>query len=159
MKELPLAVAISALIKDNKILLIKREKGDYIGLWGLPGGKIERNEHLSEAAVREIFEESGVESEFKNHLGFVSEHLMENGKIIEHFLLHICELEPKTTETLDTDEGKVAWFDLNQLSEMKDKIIPSDFPIIEKIVKNKEKNYFNCILEKKGEIYFLRMFE
>jgi len=39
MKELPLAVAISALIKDNQILLIKRLKGDYVGLLGLPGGK------------------------------------------------------------------------------------------------------------------------
>ena len=42
MKELPLAVAISALIKDNQILLIKRLKGDYVGLLGLPGGKIEK---------------------------------------------------------------------------------------------------------------------
>ena len=42
MKELPLAVAISALIKDNKILLIKRLRGDYVGLLGLPGGKIEK---------------------------------------------------------------------------------------------------------------------
>ena len=42
MKELPLAVVITALVKDNKILLIKRMKGDYVGLLGLPGGKIEK---------------------------------------------------------------------------------------------------------------------
>jgi ADP-ribose pyrophosphatase YjhB (NUDIX family) len=159
MKELPLAVAISALIKDNKILLIKRVRGDYIGLLGLPGGKIEKNEHLSEAAVREILEESGIESNFKNHLGFVSEHLIENNTVLQHLLLHICELEPLTTNILNDSEGKLAWFNLDNLQNIKDQIIPSDFLIIEKIIKNKEKGYYNCILEKNGENYSLKKFD
>jgi len=159
MKEIPLAVAISALIKDNQILLIKRVRGDYVGLLGLPGGKIEKNEHLSEAAVREILEESGIESNFKNYSGLVSEHLIENGNILQHFLLHVCELEPKTTDILNDSEGKLAWFNLDELQNLKDKIIPSDFLIIEKIVKNREKRYYNCILEKNGDTYFLKKFE
>jgi len=159
MQENPLSVVISALIKNNQILLIKRIRGDYIGLWGLPGGKIEKEEHLSEAAKREILEESGIESCFKNYLGFVSEHLIENGKILQHFLLHICELEPKTTEILNDSEGKLDWFHLDYLPSFKEKIIPSDFLIIEKIVKNKEKKYYNCIIEKKGNIYLLKKFE
>lgn len=159
MKELPLAVVISALIKDNQILLIKRVRGDYIGFLGLPGGKIEKNEHLSEAAIREILEESGIESDFKNYLGIVSEHLIENRNVLQHFLLHICELEPKTTDILNDSEGKLAWFDLENLQNIKEKIIPSDFLIIEKIVKNREKGYYNCILEKNGDNHFLKKFE
>ncbi|RLJ02217.1 MAG: hypothetical protein DRP10_02010 [Candidatus Aenigmatarchaeota archaeon] len=155
----PLPVVISALVQNDKILLIKRIRGEYVGLFGLPGGKIEKEEHLSEAAKREILEESGIESSFKNYLGFVSEHLIENGKILQHFLLHICELEPKTTEILNDSEGKLDWFHLNHLPNFKEKIIPSDFLIIEKIVKNKEGNYFNCILEKSGDNYFLKKFE
>ena len=159
MKELPLAVAISALIKDNKILLIKRIKGDYVGLLGLPGGKIEKNEHLSQAAVREIREESGIESEFKSHLGFVSELLMEKGEIVGHFLLHVCELHPKTTDITNDQEGKLEWFDLDNLRQMREKIIPSDFLMIEKIIKNKEKGYYDCVLEKSGDAYILIKFE
>lgn len=154
-----MSVAISALIHQNKILLIKRVRGDYVGLWGLPGGKIEKDEHLSEAAKREIFEESGIEAEFKNHLGFVSEHLIESGDIIEHFLLHICELHPKATDiTIDT-EGKLDWFNLDEIESIKDQVIPSDFLMIEKIIKNKDKNYYNCIIEKSGENYILKKFE
>ncbi|PIN76598.1 hypothetical protein COV17_01875 [Candidatus Woesearchaeota archaeon CG10_big_fil_rev_8_21_14_0_10_36_11] len=159
MKELPLAVAISALIKDNKILFIKRRRGDYNGLLGLPGGKIEKNEHVSDAAVREIMEESGIESEFKSHLGFVSEHLIEDGTVLQHFLLHVCELEPKTTEIRNDSEGTLAWFDLDHLQSIKDTIIPSDFLIIEKIVKNRERKYYNCVLEKNGENYSLKRFD
>ncbi|MEA2065285.1 MAG: NUDIX hydrolase [Patescibacteria group bacterium] len=159
MKETPLAVAISALIKDDKILLIKRIRGDYIGLLGLPGGKVEKDEHLSEAAIREIFEESGIKSKFKNYLGFVSELLIEDKNILKHLLLHICELEPKTTEILNDLEGELNWFDLNDIKNFKNQIIPSDFLMIENIVRNKKKMYYDCVLEKIGGKYFLKKFE
>lgn len=159
MKESPISVVISSVIQNNKILLIKRLRGDYVGLWGLPGGKIEKNEHLSEAATREILEESGIESEFKDHLGFVSEHLIENGNITKHFLLHLCELSSRTTDIKNDTEGKLKWFDLDKIENMKDNIIPSDFLMIEKMIKNKEKNYYNCILEKSGDNHILKKFE
>ncbi len=159
MKEVPMSVAVAALISDNKILLIKRVRGDYVGFLALPGGKIEKHEHLSAAAIREIFEESGIDSVFKDHLGLVSEHLTENGKVLQHFLLHVCELEPKTTEILNDAEGKLSWFDLDQLAEMKDQVIPSDYLIIEKIVRTRGKTYFDCLVEKNGETYILKKFE
>ncbi len=152
----PLSVAISALIHDNKILLIKRIKGDYIGLLGLPGGKIEINEHVSDAAIREIFEESKITSTFTEHLGIVSELLIENNEIQKHFVLHICKLTPTTLDILEDKEGKLGWYDLNELKNLK--IIPSDFEIIKNMILNKQKNYFNCILEKQGEDYILRKF-
>ena len=74
-------------------------------------------------------------------------------------IFYCSELEPKTTEILNDSEGKLDWFHLNHLPNFKEKIIPSDFLIIEKIVKNKEGNYFNCILEKSGNNYFLKKFE
>ena len=156
---MPLSVAISALISDGKILLVKRIKGDYVGLLALPGGKVEKDEHLSEAAVREIREESGIDSEFKCHLGFVSELLVENDIIIKHLLLHICELSPKSTQITTGQEGKLEWYPLSEIESMKDRIIPSDFLMIEKIITRKEGNYYNCVLEKVGDEYFLRKFE
>ena len=159
MKELPLPVVISVLTYDNKILLIKRVRGEYVGLWGLPGGKIEKNEHLSEAAIREIFEEAGIQAEFINHLAIVSEHLIKDGNVIQHFLLHICRLTPKSINITNNQEGELSWFDLDMIERMKDQIIPSDFLMIQKIIKNREKNYYNCILEKIGNNYILKKFE
>lgn len=159
MNDLPLSVAISALIKENKILLIKRLKGDYAGLLGLPGGKVEKDEHLSCAAVREILEESGINCEFRNHLGFVSELLVEEGVVTNHFLLHVCELKPESTEIVNNQEGRLEWYDLSRLEELKSKIIPSDYYMIKKIILNKEKGYYDCVIEKIGEEHVLKKFE
>jgi len=157
-KERPLAVVISALINDGKILLIKRIKGDFVGLWGLPGGKVEKEEFLEEAALREIEEETGIKSEFKEHLSVVSEHIIEDTEK-KHFILHVCELIPKSTEAIQKNEGEVEWFDFVNIHERKHLIIPSDFLIIDKIVKNKEKNYFNSVIKKSGDEYVQMRFD
>ena len=44
------------LIKNNKILLIKRKNEPFKGKWALPGGFVEYGERVEEAVSRE-FEE------------------------------------------------------------------------------------------------------
>ena len=52
--------AYGLIIKDNKILLIKKKGGPYDGKLDLPGGTIEFNETPFEALVREFKEEVGI---------------------------------------------------------------------------------------------------
>jgi 8-oxo-dGTP pyrophosphatase MutT (NUDIX family) len=43
---------------DGRVLLLRRAKGgDHVGKWGLPGGKLEDGENVSEAVIRETWEE------------------------------------------------------------------------------------------------------
>ena len=42
----------------NKILLIKKARGPYTGLYDLPGGSPEKNESFEETLIREIKEET-----------------------------------------------------------------------------------------------------
>lgn len=54
-------VAVGALvIKDEKVLLVKRKQPPSEGLWALPGGKVNLGETLQQAAAREILEETGI---------------------------------------------------------------------------------------------------
>ncbi len=158
MDNTPVPVAVSVLRSNGKTLLIKRAGGDYAGLWALPGGKIEKNEHISEAAVREVLEETGIRAEFKGMLGTVSEHLIENNRISRHFLLHICELALPAKQTSSCHESDLRWLGMKALEGMKEQIIPSDFLIIERMVRSREKPYYNCVLEKTGNKYVLRKF-
>lgn len=49
------------LIKDEKIVLIKKARGAFTGLLDLPGGGMEHGENPKETVKREIKEEAGVD--------------------------------------------------------------------------------------------------
>jgi 8-oxo-dGTP diphosphatase len=52
-----------AVFKDRKVLLVKRGRPPFAGLWSLPGGKVEGGESPRQAACRELKEETGIEAE------------------------------------------------------------------------------------------------
>lgn len=54
-------MAVGAIVvKDAKILLVKRTKAPNKDLWAIPGGSLELGETLQEAAEREVREETGL---------------------------------------------------------------------------------------------------
>jgi len=59
------------VLSEDKILLVKNKKGDTSTnsepWWGYPKGHLEEGEKPSEAAVREVFEETGFEVEIVNN--------------------------------------------------------------------------------------------
>ena len=58
--DLPLVAVGAIVFKDNKILLVRRDKPPADNLWAIPGGRVEIGETLQEAAEREIFEETEI---------------------------------------------------------------------------------------------------
>ncbi len=51
-----------------QVLMIKRGDHPFMGKWALPGGFVERNEDVDEAAKRELKEETGVEDVYLEQL-------------------------------------------------------------------------------------------
>ncbi len=54
--------------KDLKLLMIKRADHPYIGQWALPGGFVQMDESLDEAALRELKEETNIEDIYMEQL-------------------------------------------------------------------------------------------
>lgn len=105
-----MAVSV-AVIRDEKILLTRREDFE---IWCLPGGLVDENESLAEAAVREVREETGVEVELNSLVGIYSR---LGGMRDEHAVIFRGtqiggELRIQSGETIE-----VAYFPFDRLPE------------------------------------------
>lgn len=67
-------VAVDMIIeKDDKIVLLVRDKEPFRGSIVVPGGKVEYGETVEEAAIRETREETGLKVKLKDILGVYSD--------------------------------------------------------------------------------------
>ena len=65
-----LEVVAAVFCRDDRVLCLRRSASrSQAGLWEFPGGKVEANESLAEALVREIKEELRVVIEVGDYLG------------------------------------------------------------------------------------------
>jgi len=148
-EEGPLTVVISAITKDNKILLMKREKRPYQGYWSLTGGKMKFSESIKEGAIREAEEETGLDLEFKGIKGVVHERVKEDNIYKHGFVFFFTHLEAKNTNLTHTEEGQLDWFDLDNLENPQ--IIPSDKWMIKNFLINKKSGTHSVIMDEKDE--------
>jgi ADP-ribose pyrophosphatase YjhB (NUDIX family) len=61
-----------AVVRDGRLLMVRRASRHGRGNWQLPGGFIEPEETIEQAVVREVHEEAGVTAEVEAVLGLRS---------------------------------------------------------------------------------------
>ncbi len=76
-------------LKGDQVLLIKRGTPPRLGQWSLPGGRIEWSETVTDAALRELREETGVDAELIGLLDVVDGVFTsrESGAVTRHFVM------------------------------------------------------------------------
>jgi len=92
-------VGVGAIVVNSRdeILVVRELRKNYLP-WKIPGGLAELGEHLDEAAIREIMEETGVPTKFTSVLSVRHTHGMQFGRSDLYF---VCRLEP--VEEVDED--------------------------------------------------------
>jgi ADP-ribose pyrophosphatase YjhB (NUDIX family) len=109
-------VCVGAIvIDDGRLLLVRRGHGPAAGEWSVPGGRVERDELLEEAVVRELAEETDIEGVCGDLVGVVER--FDEG---EHFV--ILDYEVRLLEAAEPragdDAAEARWVPLPDVAEL-----------------------------------------
>jgi 8-oxo-dGTP diphosphatase len=99
--------------KKPRVLLIRRKHPPYVGKWAIPGGFVEMEETLEEAAHRELFEETCIRTAKLQQLqAFGDPERDPRGRVISVAFLALVDprkLKPRAAD----DAAEVGWFDFS----------------------------------------------
>ena len=121
------SVTVDAVVlsRDARILLVKRKDVPFKGRWALPGGFVEIDEPLEDAAARELEEETGIAGvELRQLRAFGEPGRDPRGHTISVVFLAAVDERPEPTAGSDAAEAR--WLPLGELPPMAfdhDKII------------------------------------
>ena len=128
----PFLAASFAVFREDRVLLGSRAKPPNDTLYSIPGGVVEAGETLEEAALRELFEETGVRAQSLGFTGwsqFIERD--EEGKVRRHFVVASfaglwISGEGQASEELPT----LRWMNLRQAEGLK--LTQGLLPILQK---------------------------
>ena len=112
-------VAGGLIVRNNKILMVKEAKKKCYGQWNFPAGHVDELEKITDAAIRETYEETGCKVKLTGVLPICSVD-MNNGEtlVMVRFTADILEENIKfdTEEILD-----VKWLNIEEVKNMREK--------------------------------------
>jgi len=88
--ERPFLAASAAIVRDGKILVVRRARPPAHGLYTLPGGGVEVGETLMEAVAREVREETALEIEPVGLAGFRETIVRDADSRVERHFIILC---------------------------------------------------------------------
>lgn len=108
-------LGVSAVVVDgDDLLLIRRGRRPYEGMWALPGGGVETGETLAEAVTRELAEETGLEGACGALVG-VREDIGPDGHFV--VLVHRVHLMAREEPMAGDDAAAARWVPLGDVAE------------------------------------------
>lgn len=113
-------VVIFSLIEDQlKVLLVKRKQWPFQGMWAIPGGFVQMNESLHEAAERELAEETGVENVYIEQLyTFGQPDRDPRTRVITIAYFAIVPADAIKQHQAGSDAAETAWHAMSNLPEL-----------------------------------------
>lgn len=106
-----------AVIKDNRILLVKETAGRNKDCWGMPKGKVDPAENIEQAALRELKEETGLNGNLLKLTGLRSDIRHEQVALFFVFTAEVTgEEQPRIQDQEEISE--IGWFTLEESKQL-----------------------------------------
>lgn len=131
----PYVAAFVIIRKNNQVAFVLRENTGWMNnYYGLPSGKVEKNESFSRGAIREALEEVGVTVDIKDlkYIHTMHRHNQDMDWVDVYF-----EVKKWKGEVINAEphmHSEVAWLDITKLP---DTVIPSVKAALEAIIDGK----------------------
>ena len=110
--------AVLRLEDVPEILLIQRKDQPFKDMWALPGGFMEMEESLEDAARRELAEETGIKAgELIRFDTYDTPDRDPRGRTITQVFVMIWKIEMGTPQA-GSDAADLRWFSLSELPEL-----------------------------------------
>jgi ADP-ribose pyrophosphatase len=111
----PVVAAGGIVVRDGAVLLVQRGRPPGVGKWSVPGGRVRFGERLTDAAVREVFEETGLEVRVERFAGW-AERIGRDPEPYHHVIFDyvVSETAPGVARAGD-DAAAVAWVAVDDL--------------------------------------------
>jgi 8-oxo-dGTP diphosphatase len=109
--EHPLVGVAAVVLRDERVLLVKRGKSPGKGEWSLPGGLVELGETVIQALHRELSEELSVKVEILGSVGIYDRivHDLDNNVQYHYVIVDYCAQIVQGTPRAGSDAASVKW--------------------------------------------------
>ena len=118
--ERPFLAASAAVVRNGKVLVVRRARAPADGVFSLPGGVVETGETLHEAVAREVREETGLTVEPVALAGFRETIVRDKDNRVErHFVILPFAARWIAGEPVLNDElSEWRWVDQQELATL-----------------------------------------
>jgi 8-oxo-dGTP diphosphatase len=100
------------VLRDGEVAVVHRPRYDD---WSLPKGKLDKGEDFEQAALREVWEETGLRCRIESTLGDTNYHdRKDRPKLVRYF-----HMRPESGEFAPNDEvDELRWLPLDEAQEL-----------------------------------------
>jgi len=116
----PFLAVSAAIVRDGKILVVRRARPPAHGLYSLPGGVVEIGETLAQALVREIGEETSLAIDPVGLAGFRETIVRDPQDRVERHFVILCFAARWTAgePVLNEELSEARWLDPAELARL-----------------------------------------
>ena len=147
-------VTLCFVKKDDKILMINRNKPPFMGMWNAVGGHLEDGETPIQCAIREIYEEGNIKVD-NAELISISTWNYDDDEIYV-YVSHLPDNYDISKYPIKINEGIIDFKEIDWVLNIKNYGVIEDLRVFLNDIKNNEKHDYHLVYDNSKLIEYIK---